>query len=137
MIKIGIEIGHQKLKHDLLMHPERYFFILVMDGAAFLCIRTCDARGEDIISHVVDGLRGDPEGNLVSVFGDGLEDAIIGIRESNNISREDEAEYPLSAHLKYLISAMPGLIDWILSSVVKDGRNLVINSLLESEIPCN
>jgi hypothetical protein len=133
LIKIGIEVSHDKLQYDLLMHPARYFFILVVDGLAYLCIRTCDTKGENIISHVVDGLMVDKDGNLVSIFADELEDAIFEMRNGKSSSWEGE-EYPISAHLAWLISAVPGLIDWILSSIVKDGRNMVINSISDMDI---
>lgn len=133
MIKIGIEASHQKLQHDLLMHPARYFFILVVDGLAYLCIRTCDIQGENITSHVVDGLMADEDGNLISIFRDELEDAIIEMQNGNILSCEGD-EYPISARLARLISAVPGLIDWILSSIVRDGRNMVINSISDLEI---
>lgn len=133
MIKIGIEASHEKLQHDLLMHPARYFFILVVDGLAYLCIRTCDIQGENITSHVVDGLMVDKDGNLVSIFRDELEDAIIEM-QNGNISSCEGDEYPISARVARLISAVPGLIDWILSSIVRDGRNMVINSISDLEI---
>jgi len=34
MIKIGIEASRNKLRCDLLEHPERYFFILAIDSNA-------------------------------------------------------------------------------------------------------
>lgn len=133
MIKIGIEVSHEKLHYDLLVNPARYFFILVVDGLTYLCIRSCNFQGENITSHVVDGLMADKDGNLVSIFKDELEDAIIELRDRKSSSCEGD-EYPISAHLAWLISATPGLIDWILSSIVKDGRNMVINSLSNVEI---
>jgi len=133
LIKIGLEVSHEKLQHDLLMHPARYFFIMIVDGLAYLCIRTCDIQGEDIASHAVDGLMADNDGNLVSIFRDELEDSIIEIRNSR-ISSLEADEYPISAHLAWLISATPGLIDWILSCIVKDGRNIVLNALSDLEI---
>ncbi len=133
MIKIGIEVSHEKLQYDLLKNPARYFFIMIVDGLVYLCIRTCDIRGEDITSHAVDGLMADNDGNLVSVFRDELEDTIIEIR-NRSLSSCEENEYPISAHLAWLISATPGLIDWILSSIVKDGRNIVLNALSDLEI---
>lgn len=133
MIKIGIEASHEKLQHDLLMHPARYFFILVVDGLASLCIRTCDIQGENITTHVVDGLMADEDGNLVSIFRDELEDAIIEM-QNENVSSCERDEFPISACLARLISSVPGLIDWILSSIVRDGRNMVINSISDLEI---
>ena len=133
MIKIGIEVSHEKLQYDLLKNPARYFFIMIVDDLAYLCIRTCDIQGEDIASHAVDGLMADNDGNLVSIFRDELEDTIIEIR-NRSLSSCEENEYPISAHLAWLISATPGLIDWILSSIVKDGRNIVLNALSDLEI---
>jgi hypothetical protein len=67
------------------------------------------------------------------VLEDELEDAIIEMQDRKSSSCEGD-EYPISAHLAWLISATPGLIDWILSLIVKDGRNMIINSLSDLEI---
>jgi len=128
LIKIGIEVSHEKLQHDLLMHPARYFFILQVKERAFLCIRTCNQEGEDITSHIIDGLMPDGEGNLVSVFETGLKDAIIEHFGQKKIT-DSGTEYPISSHLAWIISMMPDLVRWIFSTILSSGRNLVLNPL--------
>lgn len=125
LIKIGIEVSHEKLQYDLVMHPDRYFFILAVDGEAFLCVRTCDPMGEDITSHIVDGLILDRDGNLVSIFEDGLNDAILELEGYKTHSCEGD-EYPITPCLARIISMVPELTEWIISSLLIDGRNLVI-----------
>jgi hypothetical protein len=125
LIKIGIEVSHERLQYDLITHPARYFFILAVDGKVFLCIRTCDPMGEDITSHVVDGLILDRDGNLVSIFEDGLNDAILELEGYKTHSCEGD-EYPITPCLARIISKVPELTEWIISSLLIDGRNLVI-----------
>lgn len=132
-IKIGIELGYGKLRSDLLTHPERYFFILVVDGQAFLCIRTCDPQGENMEAHIIDGLAPDKDGNLVSVFEDGIRDAVLELRDQKRSSCEGD-EYPISSHLARMICQMTDLTDWIISSILTNGKNLVIFSSWEAEI---
>lgn len=126
MIKIGIEASRNKLRCDLLEHPERYFFILKMDGNASLCIRTCDARGEDVQAHAIDGLCLKEDGNLYSVFEDGINDAIFEMHRWKSHSCLGD-EYPISTHLMRIIPQMPDLANWIISSVLVNGKNLVIH----------
>lgn len=125
LIKIGFEVSHERLQYDLITHPGRYFFILAVDGKVFLCIRTCDRMGEDITSHVVDGLILDRDGNLVSIFEDGLNDAILELEGYKTHSCEGD-EYPITPCLARIISKVPELTEWIISSLLIDGRNLVI-----------
>jgi len=125
LIKIGIEVSHEKLQHDLIMHPARYFFILVVDGTVYLCIRTCDPNGEDIKSHIVDGLILDKDGNLVSIFEDSLNDAILELEGYKTHSCEGD-EYPITPCLARIISKVPELTEWIISSLLINGRNLII-----------
>jgi hypothetical protein len=132
-IKIGIELSHGKLRCDLLTHPERYFFILVADGQGVLCIRTCNPKGENIEAHIIDGLIPNEEGYLVSVFEEGIRDAIWE-RDLRMSSCEGD-EYPISSRLSWMICQMPDLADWIISSVLTNGKNLVIFSHWEAEIP--
>ena len=126
MIRIGIEASRRNLRCDLLEHPGRYFFILLADSRATLCIRTCDSRGENIQAHVIDGLSLNEEGNLYSVFEDGINDAILELHAWKRHSCEGD-EYPLSFHLAGKISGMPDLVDWIISSILSNGKNLIIN----------
>jgi len=128
MIRIGIEVSRINLHSDLLEHPGRYFFILLADSRASLCIRTCDAQGENIQAHIIDGFSLDEEGNLYSVFEGGINDAILEHCDQN-IHSFDGDEYPLSSHLMHMISRMPDLVDWIVSSILSEGNNLVIYSL--------
>jgi hypothetical protein len=127
MIRIGIEVSRRNLHCDLLEHPGRYFFILVTDSRATLCIRTCDSQGENIQTHIIDGFSLNDEGNLYSVFEDGINDAILELCDWKIHSSEGE-EYPLSSHLVLIISRMPDLVDWIVSSILAKGINLVIYS---------
>jgi hypothetical protein len=128
MIRIGIEVCRINLHSDLLEHPGRYFFILLADSRASLCIRTCDAQGENIQAHIIDGFSLDEEGNLYSVFKDGINDAFLELYDWNIHPFEGD-EYPLSSHLMDMISSMPDLVDWIVSSILSEGNNLVIYSL--------
>ena len=125
MIKIGIEASRKKLRCDLLEHPGRYFFILVIENRATLCVRTCDFQGEGIEAHVIDGLVLKGDGNLYSIFEDDINDTLL---ELHNFKRHsyDWDEYPISPQLVQIISRMPDLVDWIISSILTKGRNLVI-----------
>ena len=127
MIKIGIESCPAKLRHDILTHPARYFFILFFDGRFALCIRTCDSQGEDIREHMIDGLSVDSEGNLSSVFEQALQHEaweLVG----HKIHSGKENEYPISRHLEGLIFRMPDLVDWIVSSLLTGDRNIILYS---------
>ena len=126
MIKIGIESTSEKLRQDLLLHPSRYFFIQVLDGQPALCIRTCNSEGEDWRSHVLDGLVHDGQGNLVSVFAEDLRTAVLEDVEAREGGLE--GGFGLSSALEYSISQMPDFVDWMMSSVLKDGRHLLLIS---------
>lgn len=132
-IKIGIELSYGRLRSDLLTHPERYFFVLVADGQAFLCIRTCDRQGENMEAHIIDGLAPDKDGNLVSVFEEGIRDAVLELRDRKRSSYEGD-EYPISSYLARMICQMADLTDWIVSSILTNGKNLVLFSTWETEI---
>jgi len=127
MIRIGIEVSRRNLRCDLLEHPGRYFFILLADSRATLCIQTCDSQGENIQMHIIDGLFLKEDGNLYSVFEDGINDAVLEMHDRKSYSGLGD-QYPLSFHLVQMISTMPDLVDWFLSSVLSDGKNLVIYS---------
>jgi hypothetical protein len=125
-MRIGIELDHKKLRHDLRWHPERYFFILLADSHASLCIRTCDATGEDIKMHIIDGLSLDADGSLYSVFACLIDNAIC--RRSNEERGSIQmSEFPLTPSLILKISKMPDLIDWMMNSIITKKRNLVMN----------
>lgn len=129
MIRIGIEVSRRNLHCDLLEHPGRYFFILLLaDSRASLCIRTCDSQGENIQTHIIDGFSLAENGDLYSVFEEGINDAIWELHDWR-INSWEGYEYPLSSHLVGLISMMPDLVNWIVSSILCDGNNLVIYSV--------
>ena len=127
MIRIGIEASRKNLRCDLLEHPERYFFITLSGSHASLCIRTCDSQGESVQAHMIDGLYLNRDGNLYSVFEDSINDAILEMHEGKGYPCQGNA-YPLSSRLEQIISSMPDLVDWIISSILSDGKNLVIYS---------
>jgi hypothetical protein len=127
MIRIGIEVSRKNLRCNLLEHPGRYFFILLADSRATLCIRTCDSLGENILVHIIDGFSLNEDGNLYSVFEEGISNAILQMHDWKRRSCEGD-EYQLSSHLALIISRMPDLVDWIISSILSDGKNLVIYS---------
>jgi hypothetical protein len=128
MMRIGIEVSRCNLRRDLLMHPERYFFILRSERCAFLCIRTCDAEGNDIQFHILDAFALKDDGQLHSVFDDLINDALFEFEEAEGCYFPAH-EYPLSHHLVQSISKMPDLMDWIITSVLSHERNLIIDSI--------
>jgi hypothetical protein len=124
MIKMGIESSKALLHDQLQMHPERYFFIFVTEERPALCIQTCDAGGDDIEIKEIDGLMLCPEGNLVSIFREDLQEAMIK-RELYLRYLEGE-QYPISQAIRKKISELPGFIDWIMKSVLISGRCLML-----------
>lgn len=126
MIKIGIECTFERLRCDILAHPKVYFFVLLIDGHATLCIRTCNSRGEEITAHIVDGLMPDPNGNLISAFEEEIKDTLMEQMYSVKHSC-DGYDYPISSRLEAKISSMPGFIDWIMSSVLTKERHILLN----------
>ncbi len=125
MIRIGIEVSSRNLRCDLLENPGRYFFILATGGQATLCIKTCDFHGEDIKMHIIDALAPDGEGNLDSIFEDGINGAILEWQDWKKPSMKG-GEYPISSHLVRVLSGMPDLMDWIISSILNNERNLIV-----------
>ena len=77
--------------------------------------------------HIIDGLSLKEDGNLYSVFEDGINDAVLEMHDRKSHSGLGD-QYPLSFHLVQMISRMPDLVDWFISSVLSDGKNLVIYS---------
>ena len=130
LIKIGIESTKIKLHREILSHPDRYFFILLLSGRATLCFRTCNSRGEDIRAQIIDGLVLDQDGNLTSIFEDDLKD-VVSEMENRKTRKRDGEEYPLSPHIALIISTLPDMIDWIISSLLNDNRNILINTSWE------
>lgn len=127
-IKVGLEASREDLSKELQMHPCRYFFILVTDNRAALCIRTCDGSGEDLQSHVVDGLTSDSAGNLVSLFEDELR-IIVMDRNRSPISSDGDELYSISPDIAKRIRILPGFVDWIISAVLTNGRNILIHPI--------
>jgi hypothetical protein len=125
MIKIGIEVSSRNLRCDLIENPGRYFFIREADSRASLCIQTCNSQGEDIKTHIVDALAPNGEGNLYSIFEDGINDAILERLEWKRHSCHED-RYPISSQLEQALSLIPDFMDWIISSILTNGRNLVI-----------
>jgi len=125
LIKVGLEATREDLHKELLTHPCRYFLILVTDNRAALCIRTCDCRGENLQSHVVDGLTPDSAGNLVSLFEEDLEVVVMDRNRFTKLSDGDEL-CPISPHIAEKIRIMPGFVDWIISTVLTEDRNILI-----------
>ncbi len=125
MIKIGIESTIGKLRSDLLTYPAKYFFILILDNQAALCIRTCDSQGEDMKAHVIDGLVPNSEGKLVSLFEDSIRTSMLE-HEYAMVQFANGDEFNITASLEEKISQMPGLINWILSSVLNEDRHIII-----------
>lgn len=125
MIKIGIEVSSRNLHCDLLDNPARYFFIREAESLASLCIQTCDFKGEDIKTHNIDCLAPNGEGNLYSIFEDGINDAVLERLEWKRHSCHED-RYPVSSQLVHVLSMMPDFMDWIISSILTKDRNLVL-----------
>lgn len=128
LIKVGLEATREDLRKELLEHPCKYFFILLTDREAALCIRTCDCRGEDLLSHVVDGLKPDPAGNLISIFEEDLQVAVTNRNRSILLSDGDEL-FSISRGIAEKIRILPGFVDWIISSVLTGDRNILIHPI--------
>lgn len=124
LIKMGIESSTARLHNQLLLHPERYFFILVIEERPALCLQTCDSSGDGIEIKEIDGLMLRPEGDLVSVFEEDLQEAMMK-RELYLRYLEGE-QYPISRAIKEKIAKLPGFIDWIIESVPIRGRCLML-----------
>jgi hypothetical protein len=125
LIKVGLEANRSHLRRELLAHPGRYFAILVIDSRAALCIRTCDNRGENLQSHIVDGLTADSHGNLVSIFEEDLR-LFLNRQKRSNRSSDCEKFYQISMTMADRIRLLPGLIDHIISSILTKDRNIII-----------
>ena len=125
LIKVGLEATREDLRKELLAHPCRYFFILLTDNRAALCIRTCDCRGENLQSHVVDGLTPDSAGNLVSLFEEDLRVVVMDRSRSTRLSDGEELR-SISPDIAEKIRILPGFVDWIISTVLTEDRNILI-----------
>lgn len=125
LIKIGLEATRDELIDQLLMNPEKYFSIIVMKGRAVLCLRTCDRRGEDVQVKALDCLAHGGDSDLVSIFGDELNLAVI--KRDNCLDNLEGGRYPISSSLRRKISEQPGFIDWITRYVLTEDRCLLIS----------
>lgn len=129
MIKIGIEVSRRNLHCDLIENPGRYFFIQEEGCRTYLCIQTCDTQGEETLAHNVDVLVPNEEGNLYSIFEEVLEDINNDISIERQEWKRDSLfgnRYPISSQLVQMLSMMPDFVDWIISSILLNGRNLVL-----------
>ena len=129
MIKIGIEVSRRNLHCDLIENPGRYFFIQEEGCSTYLCIQTCDTQGEDTLAHNVDVLIPNEEGNLYSIFEEVLEEINNDISIERQEWKRDSLSgnrYPISSQLVQMLSIMPDFVDWIISSILLNGRNLVL-----------
>jgi len=131
-IKIGIELSYGRLRSDLLTHPERYFLSWWRTGRPSFAFEPAIVRG-NMEAHIIDGLAPDKDGNLVSVFEEGIRDAVLELRDRKRSSYEGD-EYPISSYLARMICQMADLTDWIVSSILTNGKNLVLFSTWETEI---
>jgi hypothetical protein len=125
LIKIGLEANKAHLRNELLVHPVRYFAILMIGSRAALCIRTCDNRGEDLQTHIVDAMAADSKGNLVSIFEEELR-ASLNKQMRSNASSDCEEFCQISSAMSEKIRLLPGLIDSIISSILAKNRNIII-----------
>lgn len=130
LIKVGLEATREDLHKEILAHPCRYLFILATGNRAALCLRTCDGTGENLQSHVVDCLTPDSEGNLVSLFEEELQEAVMNRNKSTILSDGDLSDgdeiCSISPDIAEKIGILPGFVDWIISSVPSKDRNIVI-----------
>lgn len=129
MIKIGIEVSRRNLHCDLIENPGRYFFIQEEGCRTYLCIQTCDTQGEETLAHNVDVLVPNEEGNLYSIFEEVLEEINNDISIERQEWKRDSLfgnRYPISSQLVQMLSMMPDFVDWIISSILLNGRNLVL-----------
>ncbi len=127
MIKIGIEATINKLRRDMLLCPAKYFFIMIVDGQAALCIQTCDSQGENSRAHIIDALTPNSEGNLVSLIADSIQAAMLEYGFTR-VQLHEGDEYNITGPLSAKISETPGLVDWIVSSVLNEDCHILIHS---------
>ncbi len=70
----------------------------------------------------------DPNGNLVSVFEEGIKEALI--EQKNAMRRSCEGyDYSISTLLEEIITRMPNLIDWIMTTVLTEDRHILLNAI--------
>ena len=125
-IRIGLECTIEKLRSDMLSNPGRYFFILILDGKATLCIRTCNSLGRDLKEHEVQGLQVDPEGTLISVFQDHL-DRVVEEKKGCKVGCSDYWDHSITPSIEEAISSLPSFIDYLLIYLTSQGRHIVFH----------
>lgn len=123
-IKMGIESCATMLHDQLLLHPERYFFILVVEERGALCLKTCDICGNNIEIKEIDGLMLDSNGDLVSIFHEELQEALM--KRELFLRYIEGEQYPISSAIKKKIMELPCFIDWIIESIPIGGRCLML-----------
>ncbi len=123
LIKIGIESTKSKLYRQLLLRPERYFFILVTEGSVILAIQTCDKQGENTIEHEIECLTYDQFNGLVSVFQEDLWAAMA--KRELYIKYLDGDRYPISSAIRKKIAEIPELIEGVISIIQNEDRCLM------------
>jgi hypothetical protein len=85
--------------------------------------------GRRDLAHNVDVLVPNEEGNLYSIFEEVLEDINNDISIERQEWKRDSLSgnrYPISSQLAQMLSMMPDFVDWIISSILLNGRNLVL-----------
>lgn len=127
MIKIGIESTFEGLRRDIISHPEKYFFILIIDGRAALCIRTCNSQGEELQAHAVDGMIPDSRGGLRSIFEDEIRENLLE-QKGPGLKLIEGEEFKVTGALIKKISEAPDLIEWLMRSVLNSDRHILISS---------
>jgi hypothetical protein len=120
LIRMGLEASAAELYNQLLTHPDRYFFILVIEGKVILCIQTCDMQGENSKVQEIDCLAYDPQSGLVSAFQEDLAEAMM--KRELFLKYLEGDRYPISTAIMEKIAGMPDLIEWIISSILSEGR---------------
>jgi hypothetical protein len=123
-IRIGLECTIEKLRSDMLSNPGRYFFILILEGKATLCIRTCNSLGSDLKEHEVQGLQVDPDGTLISVFQDHL-DRAMEEKKGCKVGCSDYWDHSITPSIEEAISSLPSFIDYLLIYLTSQGRHIV------------
>lgn len=124
MIKIGIESTESEICDQLLVHPERYFFILVTEDRIALCIQTCDMQGENIMEHAIDCSTYSQHNGLVSIFQEDLWEAMM--ERELFLRYLDGDRYPISPSIREKIAEMLGLVKWIMTAILSKERCLLI-----------
>lgn len=76
-------------------------------------------------SHVVDGLTTDSVGDLISLFEEDLQVVVMDHNRSTILSDDGEL-FSISPFIAEKIRILPGFVDWIISAVLTEDRNILI-----------